>query len=254
MKKYTIKQLALLAKVSPRTLHYYDEIKLLIPTEKTPKGYRVYVHKDLLRLQQIMLYKELGFSLTDIQKILDDAKFDIKKALIAHRAEIAKRHEQFKELLVTIDATLRSLQTNKGDIDEVLYKGFTPEQAEEYRQEAMDRWGEKTVLDSEARLKKLGKAKLQQVFKQGEEITRELARLMSEDPENYTRIEVQECIDRWAKHLNYFHPVTQEYLRGLGNLYVEDTRFTQFYEKFGSGLALFKNKAIQYYCDHLLLA
>ena len=81
---YTVQQLARLAGVSVRTLHHYDHVGLLKPSARTAAGYRQYGEADLLRLQQILFFRELDFPLTDIQAILDQPGFDQVKALHDH--------------------------------------------------------------------------------------------------------------------------------------------------------------------------
>ncbi len=249
MKKYSVKQLSDLAKVSVRTLHYYDEIGLLKPSEKSAAGYRFYVRADLFKLQQIMFFKELEFSLEEIQRILSDPNFDLKKALKSHREEISKRSEQFKTLLSTIDKTIQTLNQKIMLSDQEMYEGFTPEQAKAYRKEASQKWGKGEVKATENRIKKMSKEQWNEVKAQGEAIIKKLAELMAagEDPSSKP---VQECIARWHKHLGNFYPVSEARLRGLGEMYVADERFTAHYDKHHKGLAQFKNKAIQIYCDN----
>jgi len=247
MKKYTIKQLADLAKISVRTLHYYDEIGLLKPTEKSQAGYRFYEHQDLLRLQQVMFFKELGLELSAIQHILDQPDFNIQQALESHRHEVSIRLKQFKKLLTTIDKTLYNLTQKTMLSDEEIYKGFKPETVKAYRKEVAEKWGKKSLAESERRIKKISSQKWQEVKTIGKNITKELASLMDQDP---AAVAVQKCIAAWHHHLENFYPVTIERLRGLGNMYVEDERFTAHYEKYRPGLAKFKNQAIQIYCDH----
>lgn len=247
MKKITVKQLGDLAKISVRTLHYYDQIGLLQPTEKSATGYRYYSQDDLLKLQQIMFFKELGLSLAEIQQILSKPGFDLKNALISHRAEILKRLKQFKKLLLTIDKTINNLTKNIMVSNEDMYQGFTSEQVKLYRKEVSDKWGEKSLHDSENRIRKMSPKKWDMVKAEGEKITRQLADLINEDPAD---ILVQQCIANWHKYLENFYPVVEQRLRGLGRLYVEDQRFTAYYDKYCQGLAEFKNKAIQIYCDN----
>jgi len=248
MKKYSVKQLSGLAKVSVRTLHYYDEIGLLKPGEKSAAGYRSYVREDLFKLQQIMFFKELGFSLDEIQRILGDPDFDLKKALKSQREEISKRLVRFKKLLNTIDKTIQTLNQKSMLTDKEMYEGFTPEQAEAYRKEASQRWGDE-VKASEARIKKMSKEQWNAVKAEGEAITKKLAELMTAGsaPESP---EVQSYIARWHKHLENFYPVSEERLSGLGQMYIADERFTAHYDQYAKGLAQFKNTAIQIYCDN----
>ena len=132
--------------------------------------------------------------------------------------------------------------------DEEMYEGFTPEQAEQYRKEARERWGDEAKA-TEARIKKMSKQQWSAVKTEGEAITKKLAELMTAGaaPESP---EVQACIARWHKHLENFYPVSEERLRGLGQMYVADERFTAHYDQYAKGLAQFKNRAIQIYGDN----
>ena len=85
MKKYSVKKLAKLAGVTVRTLHHYDKIDLLKPALRSDKHYRYYGQEELLRLQQILFYKELGFPLQEIKEILEDPDFDLIEALESHK-------------------------------------------------------------------------------------------------------------------------------------------------------------------------
>jgi len=133
--------------------------------------------------------------------------------------------------------------------DEEMNEGFTLEQASAYRKEASRKWGEGEVKASEDRIKKMTKEQWNAVKAEGEAITKKLAELMSAG-ESPASADAQQCIARWHKHLENFYPVTVERLRGLGEMYVADERFTAHYEKYGKGLAEFKNKAIRIYCDN----
>ena len=91
---YQVKELAQIAGVSVRTLHHYDEIGLLVPRGRTDAGYRLYDDDDLLRLQQILIGRELGLALEQIRGSLDDPKFDRKRALLEQRGQLAQRARQ----------------------------------------------------------------------------------------------------------------------------------------------------------------
>lgn len=129
-----------------------------------------------------------------------------------------------------------------------MYEGFTPEQAKAYRKEASEKWGEGEVKASENRIKKMSKEQWSAVKTEGEAVTKKLAELM-EAGEKPDSPPVQECIARWHKHLENFYPVNEARLRGLGEMYIADERFTAHYDKYAKGLAQFKNKAIHIYCD-----
>ncbi|MFN2140328.1 MAG: MerR family transcriptional regulator, partial [Candidatus Promineifilaceae bacterium] len=123
-KGYTVSQLAKLAGVSVRTLHHYDEIGLLVPAARSDAGYRLYNEEDLLRLQQILFFRELDFPLDDIRQILDDPAFDSLAALEEHRRLLHERAGRIGRLLNTIDRTIAKLTENDMDdkvTDEELY-------------------------------------------------------------------------------------------------------------------------------------
>ena len=145
-KRYSVQQLAKLAGVSVRTLHLYDEMGLLKPSLRTEAGYRLYEEKELLRLQQVLFYKELDFPLKDIGIILDDPDFDRIKALESHRITLQTRKARMEDLLSTIDKTIRHLKQEVMLSHEELYKGLPKERAEEWRKEATEKWGT-TAID-----------------------------------------------------------------------------------------------------------
>src|SRR5690606_27824547 len=113
---YTIKQLASMAGVSRRTLHYYHEIGLLPPTRLGSNGYRYYEDEALLRLQQILFFRELDFSLDQISEILDRPEFNTLEALQAHKKALQRRARRLNELIQTVDRTMQFLQ-GKADMD-----------------------------------------------------------------------------------------------------------------------------------------
>src|SRR5580765_5230488 len=110
---YTVKKLSELSGVSVRTLHFYEEVHLLKPAYYGANGYRYYEEKELLQLQQILFFKELGFSLKQIQKVLGKSDFDQLTALHSHKREVMQQWEKLSELIKTIDKTINHLQGKK---------------------------------------------------------------------------------------------------------------------------------------------
>ncbi len=110
MKKYTAKEVANLSGVSVRTLHHYDKIGLLKPATRSEKNYRFYGEAELLKLQQILFYKELGFPLREISSILKAPDFDLIKALENHQSALKSRQQQITKMLKTIKTTLSNLK------------------------------------------------------------------------------------------------------------------------------------------------
>jgi DNA-binding transcriptional MerR regulator len=250
MKAYTVRQLARMAGVTPRTLHHYDHIGLLKPTARTPAGYRLYGEADLLRLQHILFFRELEFPLSQIQGILDQPGFDQIEALKEHRRMLEGRAERLRRLVQTIDKTLRKLTEDTMEItDAELYEGFTQEQIDRYRREAREMYDPALVDETERRVKKMSRAEWKAVGAEGEAVTVALAAVADRAPDD---VEVQALIGRHHGWIEHFYACPAERYRGLGQLYAEHPEFRAFYEKYRPGLADFMRAAMEYYSDHAL--
>jgi DNA-binding transcriptional MerR regulator len=244
---YTINKLAKLAGTSVRTLHYYDELGLLKPEFRSTNGYRQYGEKAVVKLQQIMFFRELDFSLDEIKKILSQPDFDVLEALRSQKILLIKRKERIDELLITIDKTVKNIkgETNM-DIKEY-YKGFSDEQIEKYRREVREKWGEKTLNDSEVRVKKMGKEKFKELQAESDKIFRTIVDNMSK---GYKSDIVQGEVAKWRKWLENFSHYSDEAVLGLGQAYSQDPRFAKTFWKYHKDLPEFMTKAIEYYCKH----
>ena len=140
---YTVKKLAEISGVSVRTLHFYDEIGLLKPAYHGSNGYRFYEEAQLLVLQQILFFRELGFELKEIQKVLGKKDFDKIAALGSHRQVLHKNVKRTKELIQTIDKTIEHLKGTRKMKEEEFYDGFiTKEKQAEYVTYLKNRLGE----------------------------------------------------------------------------------------------------------------
>ncbi len=246
MKEYTVQQLAKIAGVSVRTLHHYDHIGLLKPSSRNAARYRFYGEKELLRLQQILFFRELDFSLDEIARILDSPGFNPVEALEAHRKELTIRAERLGMLLETIDKTIKKLKGEKIKMaDEELYGGLSKEQAEAYAAEARERWDAKLVDESNDRVTKWTKEKWAEMNGELDDILRQLAGLMGTSA-NDTRVQV--LIARHYAYLNNFYDVKVDMYSGLGRFYVEDSRFRAYFEKYRPGLTDYLAEAIDIYC------
>lgn len=141
MQRYTVKQLSKLSGVSVRTLHHYDEIGLLKPARLGNNRYRYYEEPDVLRLQQILFHRELGFSLQEITELLDRPDFDRLEALRAHRAKLEREARRYAELVTTIDRTIADLNGKRTMQHTELFKGFSPEKQAGYERWLIERYG-----------------------------------------------------------------------------------------------------------------
>lgn len=252
MVNYSVKKLSKLAGVSVRTLHLYDQIGLLKPSTRTEARYRMYGEKELLRLQQILFYKELDFPLQEICRILDDANFDLIQALESHKEALQSKQNRIATLLSTIDKTMVKLKNGVMLKHEELYEGLPKETAEAYRNEAIDKYGTEVVEHSENQLRKLSKQDFAGLIAESKEITNALVSLMGEEP---TSNVVQKQIARHYQSIRMFwgtagsSDLQAEAYKGLGELYVNDERYTTNDGKSNPDFAVFMRNAMSYFVD-----
>lgn len=250
MPSYTVRQLANMAGVTVRTLHHYDQIGLLRPPLRSSAGYRLYDKDDLLRLQQILFYRELDFALQDIQDVLDDPAFDQVAALRDHRSRLLARAKRLNTLIDTIDRTIIELtEENMTLSDKDLYEGFDKETAARYQREARERYDPQLVQESERRIKKMSKQEWTDTKAEGGEIARLLAECMTAGPDD---AQVQALIAKHHAWIERFYPASAEVYTGLAQLYVENDEFRAFYDRFAPGLADFMRAAMTHYAEHSL--
>ena len=241
---YQVKDVSRIARVSIRTLHYYDEIGLLTPTGRTESGYRLYTDEDLLRLQQILIGRELGLPLEEIRRSLDDPAFDRKQALLAQKEQLRQRARQTAAMIAAVDAALAMVErADKGGTMESIFEGFD---AAKYDAEAKERWGDTDAYKEAARrTKRYTKEDWARHRAEQETIYRDAAALLSagKAPSDDAAMEVAErhrlLIDRW------FYPCSVETHGGLASLYESDPRFAAGMDDHTPGLAAFLVAAIR---------
>jgi DNA-binding transcriptional MerR regulator len=246
--RYTVKQLADLAGVSPRTLHYYDEIGLLKPASVGENGYRYYGENAALRLQQILFYRELDVGLSEIRSILDRPGFDVLLALEAHRRALQARAARLHGLIDTIDKTMSHLKGEREMSTGALFEGFDEETQRAYEAEASQMWGERIVRDSRRRWDSYPKEKQTAILAEAGEIYRGLMAHIGDDPGS---LQVQTDVAAWHQNLRSFYEPTVEVLRGLGHAYSQDPRFRATFTKLHPELPDFLTAAIEHYCRSL---
>ncbi len=242
--RYTVKQLADLADVTPRTLHYYDAIGLLPPAAVGDNGYRRYDDASALRLQQIRFYRELGMSLSEIHAALDRPDFDVAAALRAHRQALLARAKRLEQLIATIDRTLLHLQGELTMDTKDLFAGFDEETQARYAEEAATMYDPQTVAAAGRRWQSYSAADRARIQGEGGAIYQELAALLDRDPADPA---VQAVVARWHEHLRAFYEPTADILRGLGQAYAEDPRFAAFFTALHPDLPDFLRRAIERY-------
>lgn len=252
---YTVKQLAKLAGVSVRTLHYYDQIGLLKPAYIKDNGYRFYTEKEFLKLQQIIFFRELDFELDRIRKIFDSPHFDPVEVLEDQKNLIELKRERLGRLIKLINKTIKNMKDEKQEkvTDKDIAQCFDNGKYEEYKEEAQERWGSDMVQKSENIVKNMTKEQLERIKTEGEEINRVLARNM-QSGKSVDSPEVQAIVERHFNHIIQFYdkswPLLKIY-RGLGKMYVDDPRFAKNYNKYHPGLAEFMRDAMEVFCDRI---
>lgn len=236
-----VKEVSQLTGVSVRTLHHYDDIGLLTPYCTTEAGYRLYSDDNLATLQQILFFRELGFSLKKIKELLTSPQFSRQEAFEMQRKMLLEKRKQLDSMINTIEKTI---QHGRGELvmtNEEKFKGFDFGE-NPYEQEARDRWGDKVVDESNKKAAQFGP-------ELGEEMNRiyfSLAGIRHMDPSSD---EAQAGIGEWFTILNKMGSYSLEAFQGLGEMYVADERFTKNIDKFGEGLAVFMRDAMAVYVE-----
>ncbi len=180
---FTVKQLSKLAGVTPRALHHYDAIGLLKPSRIGDNGYRYYEQESLLRLQQILFYRELGISLDEIKKIMGRSDFDVLEALQGHRQALNQEVSRLSRLIETVDNTILHLKGLSTMSDKEYFRGFTPEEAEKYTREAAQMYDPDTVKASAKKWNSYTPAEKKSIGVEGNAVYSELLAAMSKGPE-----------------------------------------------------------------------
>jgi len=242
-----VKEVADLVGISVRTLHYYDEIGLLVPEETTESGYRLYSDENLETLQQILFFKELGFPLKKIKDIIYNPSFDRQEALELQRQMLMEKRERLDQMIATIEKTIKHM---KGEIqmsNKEKFEGFDFRH-HPYEEEAWKRWGDEAVDRVNAKVRNMTKEEQKALSQEMESIYQKLAALRHQSPESE---EAQAAIKEWYDFLNnHFNQYyTLDVFKGLGQLYVEDERFTKNIDQYGEGLAEFMRDAMHIFAD-----
>ncbi len=241
---YTVKQLSTLAGVSARTLHFYDQIGLLKPESVGANGYRYYGERSLLSLQQILFYRELGFSLDEIRTILGRPDFDVKAALESHRKSLQGRVERLNRLIRTVDDTLLHLKGKKEMSQKQLFEAFSDEEQEKYAKEAEQMYDPAIVRASNKKWKAYTAEEKRRIGEEGNAVYTDLLAAM---PKGADSPEVQACVARWHRHLEYFWSPNDDQLLGLADLYNQDPRFKANYDRIDPRRAGFLREAVKVY-------
>lgn len=247
---YTVKQLSELAEVSVRTLHYYDEIGLLNPTTVGANGYRYYDDAALLRLQQILFYREIGLELMQIKEVINSPDFDVLAALRSHRSVLEEKIKRMEKLVSTVDSTIMHLAGELKMSKRRMFEAFSDEKQKEYEREARLQWDPGIVNDSIKRWNGYTQAQREAIAEEGNQVYSDMVDAL-EAGRAATSPEVQAILVRWHQHIRYFYEPTLDILRGLGGGYNSHPDFIANFQKLHPDLPTFLEQAIIQYVDDL---
>ena len=243
---FTVKQLSKMAGVTPRTLHHYDDIGLLKPSQIGDNGYRYYGEEALLKLQQILFYRELDFPLEDIKKIMGRHDFDVLSALETHKESLSRQMDRMKRLLITVDNTIQHIKGEKIMSQKGLFEGFSKEEQQKYALEAEQLYDPETVRESNRKWKSYSAAKKEAIMAEGKQVYLDMIAAM---PKGAASAEIQAVVERWRKHMDYFWNPNLEQLLGLANGYNDDPKFKANFDKMHPQLAEFMLEAVKVYVE-----
>lgn len=248
--EYTVQKLASLAGISPRTLRYYDEIGILKPARINSAGYRIYGSKEVDRLQQILFYRELGVSLERIKELITDPQFDPVIALKEHREKLLAKRKQLDSLIANVEKTIALSEGRITMSDKEKFEGFKQKMIEEnerkYGKEIREKYGEEQVEKSYQIFKNMTKEQYEEYERLNKELMVTLKKAFATgDPAGELAQKAADLHRQWLTFAwgNY----SKEAHAGVAQMYVDDERFTAYYDKEQPGLAKFLRDAVLVY-------
>lgn len=248
--EYTVQKLAQLAGVSARTLRYYDEIDILKPARINSSGYRIYGQAEVDRLQQILFYRELGVDLDSIKNIVTAPSFDGAKALREHREKLLEKKKQLDLLIANVDKTIALTEGRMNMSDKEKFEGFKKKMIDEnekkYGKEIREKYGKDTVEKSNAKVLNMSQEDYEKVTSLEKQVQETLAKAFDlGDPASDIAQEAAGLHKQWLCY--YWNEYSKEAHAGLAQMYVDDERFTAYYDKAQPGTAEFLRDAINIY-------
>lgn len=248
--EYTVQKLGRLAGISTRTLRYYDEIGILKPARINSSGYRIYGQQEVDRLQQILFFRELGVSLENIKNIVLSPSFDGVEALKQHHIKLLEKKEQLEALIVNVEKTIAMSEGRIKMSDKEKFEGFKQklidENEEKYGKEIREKYGEETVEKSNAYFKNMSREDFEKLESLSTQIQETLAEAFKTgDPSGPLGQKAAELHKQWIS-MCWGH-YSKEAHAGLAQMYVDDERFTAYYDKEQPGTAVFLRDAIHIY-------
>ena len=241
----TVGQVAEQLGVTVRTLHHYDEIGLLVPSERTAAGYRLYDGKDITRLQQVVVYRRLGFALEEIALLLDDPSADVGDHLSRQREAVMSRLDEMSDLVTAIDRALEKEMSGTKLTKQEQKELFGDNFSDDYAAEAEERWGGTDAwAQSQKRTAEYTKEDWVQIKAEGEANSNALVAAMTDGVAANSVQAMDLAEDARNQITTWFYDCSYEIHRGLAQMYLADPRFTKTYEDTAPGLAQYVHDAI----------
>jgi DNA-binding transcriptional MerR regulator len=248
--EYTVQKLGYLAGVSTRTLRYYDVIGILKPARINSSGYRIYGKSEVDRLQQILFYRELGVSLEGIRDIITAPAFDGANALIEHHDKLLERRAQLDALITNVEKTIALTEGRITMTDKEKFEGFKQKLIDDneakYGKEIRAKYGDKEVDKSNNKLKNMTEEQHAEVEKLGTAVIEAIAAAFATgNPAGELAQKAADLHRQWLSF--YWDSYSKEAHAGLAQMYVDDERFTAFYDAKQPGSAEFLRDAVLIY-------
>ena len=241
----TVGTLARMAGVTVRTLHHYDEIGLVVPSGRTPAGYRTYGRAEVERLQEVLFFRELGFALDEIRQIVSRPGYNRASALERQRELLEARAEHLVTLMEAVDRAVRGERTGTTMTNEEMLEVFGDFDPAEYEEEARERWGESDAYQqSAARTARYTKQDWETIKAENDAIYAQFLGLMA-DGEAADGGAAMNVAEEHRTHITkWYYDCSKAIHAGLGQMYVMDARFKENIDKAGEGLAEYMAAAI----------
>lgn len=242
-------EVANLTGISVRTLHHYDAMGILCPVRNPENGYREYSEEDLDRLQQILFFKECGFSLAVIRSMLKDPAFDREQAFQVQQNYLLYEKKRIETMLETLTKTRKAWKGETTMTPKEKFEGFDWSN-NPYEEEAHRLWGDEVVTRSNDKIRSMSQEEQQSISTEMNQLFQELAQYRHMPPDcPQVMTEMEKMYRYFNKNFGYHY--NPEAFAGLGQMYVCDQRFTENIDQFGEGLSAFLEKAMKHYADSI---
>lgn len=252
---FSVSELSKLADVSVRTLHHYDQIGLLKPHRRRDNGYREYTEDQLILLQQILIYRALDFSTSQIREIICAEDTDLTTFLNDQKSLLLSRQEDIQSMINNIEVAMNELQKTKNY--EALYKGIPKENAERWDEMTRDRYGSDFIDAALQNISEMDESEINRIRDEGSELGKAFANSVEESADSTTTQGLAEQYHKWLEAFlaatnDGFEVANSKVVKHYAEMLNANEELTEFYERYGPGTASYLSKALTYYAENSL--